>query len=227
MTAKMQKAQDSIQSVAGAGMKMNRLNPSWWLGALTVFMPILLAGCFGNISYEEKAGAFGADSSVSLASLSRPISVMVLPVSVQKGVGADAATIDAAFSRSLWQSLISGVDAAPATFSRVPLPAGGEADEVIRKAMLHEAGLLPPEEFAKVKGFALPDRFVYGNVVLEAISRRQLRGEDQTSWKATAVLRLVNGNDFSYVPLIGAGQGNAPAVAAQQAVQSALAKASK
>lgn len=194
---------------------------------LPVLLLPLLAGCFGNISYEEKSSPFGTTSSSALATLARPVLVMVLPVSVQKGIGADAATIDAGFSGSLWQALISIVDAAPATFSRVPLPAGGEADEVIRKAMQHEAGLLPPEEFAKVKGFALPDRFLYGNVVLEAISRRQLRGADQTSWKATAVLRLVNGNDFSYIPLIGAGQGATPAAAAQLALQQALVQAGK
>lgn len=206
--------------------KMNSRN-WWWRLVAGAGLPLLLAGCFGSISYKQNADPFGTTTPPALASLPRPLPVMVLPVSVQKGIGASSAVIDATFTTSLWKALVAAVDDDPATFSRLPLPAGGEADEVIRKTMQQQAGLLPPEEFAKVKGFALPERFLYGNVVLEAITRRQLRGADQTSWKATAVIRLVNGNDFSCIPLIGTAEAPQPSEASRQAMVSALVKAKK
>jgi hypothetical protein len=128
------------------------------------------------------------------------------------------------FLEDLWGILRFGVDSAD-HLEQVPMPEGAEADEIIRKTMHYFAGALPAEEFAKVKSFQLPERFLYGNVIVTTQVEERLEGfraVETVTYRADAHLRLVNGETLTYTSVIGRGSGSRPEVAIRQAVSRGL-----
>ncbi len=199
--------------------------------SLTILTGMLLmaAGCMGGVSYENKdglvLGAANPAAEQGLRSLPRPLRLTVMPVSLQpltpdpelKRLAADKA-----FLQELWDTLVREIDARPARFERVPLPAGPEADRIMNQTMMHAAGLLPAEEFAKVKGFKLPQRFVYGTVAVELRRTVSLGAPDQAEYRADLFLRFVEGQSLAGVTVTGSGRGPDVRAAAAAALRQAL-----
>ncbi len=176
---------------------------------------LLLGGCLGGVAYDQPGGGSlpsRPQPTVRLETLPRPLRVMALPISLQgsKGIspGLQDQLADPQLPEQLLNRLIQELDRRPAAFERVPMPVGPEADEVMRKTMASRRGVLPPAEFAKIKGFKLPDRFVYGNLLLASQEQPQLLGKGSTIYTAELALRLVDGNDLTFIPALGVGRAD-------------------
>ncbi len=191
----------------------------------------VLAFAGGAIRYETEDDDFdfSAPEPAAATWTGDPVKVMVMPLSLT--IDADRAegpiralAEDEVFLEDLWGILRFGVDSAD-HLEQVPMPEGAEADEIIQKTMHYFAGALPAEEFAKVKSFQLPERFLYGNVIVTTQVEEHLEGfraVETVTYKADAHLRLVNGVTLTYTSVIGRGSGSRPEVAIRQAVSRGL-----
>lgn len=202
-------------------------NPMKHVLSIMIASTLILAGCSGETSYEEKSDPLEGRSTAQTVTRTdgKPLNVAVMPLSISvQADRMDKATVqkakDPVFQKKLWSMLKSGVNASPA-FNLVALPKSAEGDEIIKKTMSYAAGLLPASEFKKITSFKMPEKFLYGAVSVQAMVEEGVRN-DKKSFVASAFLRLVDGNTFTYTPIPGKGKAATLEAAVTSAINNAL-----
>lgn len=199
-------------------------------GWLALLLTMALGGqAFGGgaVEYEDKGGFFGdGDGERPVVRLpvkaGEKLKLSVLPLSFTAAddPGVSAKTGDEAWLKEAWKTL-EKLAGEHASFEVVALPAEAEQDEAIGAAMKYAAGLTPVSEFKKIKKFALPERFLYGNATVSKVVEQRASGPDKVSYRAEVFLRLVDGATLKYL----ASDGTSTAGDVDGAVKAALKKA--
>ena len=186
----------------------------------------LLCGCSG-ISYNENEREISGLTEGGIDAQTGARAVMVMPVAVSPAealANDDTATRlsrEPVFLASIMRQIGRQVDANPALYKRVPMPAGKEADALMRKAVAAAGQLPSPKAFAETAGFALPECFIYGTIRLEALTIPRLIGKDERFYVATAMLRLVDRDQLTFVPFTAKAKGRDAATTIRAAVTKA------
>ncbi len=196
------------------------------IAPLSITLSMALTGCMSSVSYEERT-PFNATAVINLPA-ERALRIMTMPLAFRTTdkitePALRARSSDTAYLTSLMTQLNQELDRHPAAFERVPLPAGPEADDIMRKTIAQETGLISTAEFARIKSFKLPERLVYGTVTLDCLTVPRLKGSPETFYTAEVSLRLVDSQTLTYLSAAGHSQAATPELAISQALRQSVA----